>query len=81
MARFPPEVRWGGEDMGGRGGQDTLGLLPSQQEVIYAAPTPDTLARLNHFAPPRSRRTWRHVPMLIVGALLVPGRRDPTAMV
>ncbi len=35
----------------------------------------DILALLAHFAPLFSRRTWRHVPVLVVGALLAPGRR------
>jgi DDE superfamily endonuclease len=35
----------------------------------------DILALLTHFAPLFSRRTWRHVPILLVGALLAPGRR------
>jgi hypothetical protein len=41
-----------------------MALLPS-----------DILALLNHFAPLFSRRTWRHVPILVVGVLLAPGRR------
>jgi hypothetical protein len=35
----------------------------------------DILARLSPFTPLFSRRTWRHVPILLVGALLAPGRR------
>src|SRR3974377_852787 len=35
----------------------------------------DILALLSPFAPLFSRRTWRHVPILVVGALLAPGRR------
>lgn len=35
----------------------------------------DIIALLNHFAPLFSRRTWRHVPSLVVGALLAPGQR------
>jgi hypothetical protein len=35
----------------------------------------DILARLAPFAPLFSRRTWRHVPLLVVGAILAPGRR------
>ena len=35
----------------------------------------DILALLAPFAPLFSRRTWRHVPTLVVGALLAPGRR------
>jgi DDE superfamily endonuclease len=35
----------------------------------------DILALLNHFAPLFTRRTWRHVPTLVVGAILAPGRR------
>jgi len=39
----------------------------------------DILACLAHFAPLFSRRTWRHVPILVVGALLAPGRRMVTS--
>src|SRR5262245_50916923 len=35
----------------------------------------DILALLNHFALLFTRRTWRHVPTLVVGAILAPGRR------
>src|SRR5258707_9259454 len=35
----------------------------------------DIITLLNVFAPLFSRRTWRHVPLLIVGAILAPGRR------
>jgi hypothetical protein len=35
----------------------------------------DIMLLLNQFAPLFSRRTWRHVPILIVGAVLAPGRR------
>jgi hypothetical protein len=35
----------------------------------------DILALLASFAPLFSRRTWCHVPLLVVGALLAPGRR------
>jgi hypothetical protein len=35
----------------------------------------DIVALLAPFAPLFSRRTWRHVPILVVGALLAPGRR------
>jgi hypothetical protein len=35
----------------------------------------DMLACLAPFAPLFSRPTWRHVPILVVGALLAPGRR------
>jgi hypothetical protein len=35
----------------------------------------DLLVLLGHFAPLFSRRTWRHVPLLVVGAILAPGRR------
>jgi hypothetical protein len=35
----------------------------------------DILACLAPFAPLFSRPTWRHVPILVVGALLAPGRR------
>ena len=35
----------------------------------------DIIALLAHFAPLFSRRTWRHVPVLVAGALLAPGRR------
>ncbi|HEV2238070.1 MAG TPA: transposase [Ktedonobacterales bacterium] len=33
------------------------------------------IALLNLFAPLFSRRTWRHVPLLVVGAILAPGQR------
>jgi hypothetical protein len=32
----------------------------------------DTVLFLSHFAPLCSRRTWRRVPLLVVGALLAP---------
>jgi DDE superfamily endonuclease len=35
----------------------------------------DIVALLSHFAPLFTPRTWRHVPLLIVGAILAPGRR------
>jgi DDE superfamily endonuclease len=35
----------------------------------------DIMRLLTHFAPVFSRRVWRHVPLLVVGALLAPGRR------
>jgi hypothetical protein len=35
----------------------------------------EILALLQHFAPLFSRRTWRHVPLLVVGAILAPGGR------
>jgi DDE superfamily endonuclease len=35
----------------------------------------DMVALLSHFAPLCTPRTWRHVPLLVVGALLAPGRR------
>jgi hypothetical protein len=35
----------------------------------------DIIALLAHFAPLFSRQTWRHVPILVAGALLAPGRR------
>jgi hypothetical protein len=35
----------------------------------------DIVAFLSPFAPLFTRRTWRHVPLLVVGALLAPGRR------
>ena len=36
---------------------------------------PDILARLAPFAPLVSRPVWRHVQVLLVGAILAPGRR------
>ena len=39
----------------------------------------DIVALLSHFAPLFTRRTWRHVPVLVVGALLAPGRRMITS--
>ena len=38
-------------------------------------PPADSVALLSHFAPLFSRRVWRHVPLLVVGAILAPGRR------
>jgi hypothetical protein len=35
----------------------------------------DIIALLRHFAPLFSRRVWRHVPVLVVGAILAPGQR------
>jgi DDE superfamily endonuclease len=35
----------------------------------------DVLALLSPFGPLFTRRTWRHVPVLVVGAILAPGRR------
>jgi hypothetical protein len=35
----------------------------------------DIIALLTSFAPLFSRRVWRHVPVLVVGAILAPGRR------
>jgi hypothetical protein len=35
----------------------------------------DIIALLDSFAPLFSRRTWRHVPILVAGAILAPGRR------
>ncbi len=35
----------------------------------------DIVALLSQFAPLFSPRTWRHVPILVVGAILAPGRR------
>ncbi len=35
----------------------------------------DIIALLNLFAPLFSRRTWRHVPILVAGAILAPGQR------
>ncbi len=37
---------------------------------------PETMIRvLNPFAPLFSRRVWQHVQLLLVGAILAPGRR------
>ena len=38
-------------------------------------PPADIVALLSQFAPLFSRRVWRHVPLLVVGAILAPGRR------
>ena len=38
-------------------------------------PPPDIVALLSHFALLCSRRVWRHVPLLVVGAILAPSRR------
>jgi hypothetical protein len=40
----------------------------------------DVLARLTCFAPLFSARVWRHVPPLVIGALLAPGERTITAV-
>ena len=39
----------------------------------------DTQLALAPFAPPFSRRVWRHALALLAGALLTPGRRTVTA--
>ncbi len=39
---------------------------------------PDAVAMMAYllpFAPLFTRRTWRHVPLLVAGAILAPGRR------
>jgi hypothetical protein len=38
-------------------------------------PPADIVALLSQFAPLFSRRVWRHIPLLVVGAILTPGRR------
>ena len=38
-------------------------------------PPADIVALLRPFAPLFSRRVWRHVPLLVVGTILAPGRR------
>jgi hypothetical protein len=38
-------------------------------------PPADIVALLNSFAPLFSRRVWCHIPLLVVGAILAPGRR------
>jgi DDE superfamily endonuclease len=38
-------------------------------------PPTDMVAFLSPFAPLFSRRVWRYVPLLVVGAILAPGRR------
>ncbi|MGO8947813.1 MAG: transposase [Ktedonobacterales bacterium] len=38
-------------------------------------PPADIFALLSHFAPLFSRRVWRHIPLLVVGAILAPGHR------
>jgi hypothetical protein len=38
-------------------------------------PPADIVALLSHFASLFSRRVWRHVPLLVIGAILTPGRR------
>ena len=35
----------------------------------------EIMTRLLPFAPLFTRRTWRHVPLLVAGAILAPGRR------
>jgi DDE superfamily endonuclease len=42
---------------------------------------PDAImARLEPFAPLFTRRTWRHVPLLVAGAILAPGRRRVSSL-
>jgi DDE superfamily endonuclease len=53
-------------------------IASTPKEVIRAAPTCrhcHVVARLSPFAPLFSRRVWRHIPLLVVGAILAPGRR------
>ncbi len=50
-------------------------MLSTPKEVIRAAPTCRYCRTLESFAPLFSRRMWRHVPLLVVGAILTPGRR------
>lgn len=53
-------------------------IASTPKEVIYAAPTHrhcHMVALLSHFAPLFSLRVWRHVPLLVVGAILARGRR------
>jgi hypothetical protein len=38
-------------------------------------PPVDSVARVSHCAPLFSRRVWRPVPLLVVRAILAPGRR------
>src|SRR5260370_19649101 len=40
----------------------------------------DVMALLVCFAPVFSPRVWRHVPLLVVGAILAPGQRTVTAV-
>jgi len=40
----------------------------------------DDLTLIAAFAPVFSRRVWRHVQVLLVGAILAPGRRTVTAL-
>jgi DDE superfamily endonuclease len=53
-------------------------IASTPKEVIRAAPTcrhGHMVALLSQFASLFSRRVWRHIPLLVVGAILVPGRR------
>ncbi|HEY1388390.1 MAG TPA: hypothetical protein VGF38_07585 [Ktedonobacterales bacterium] len=43
-------------------------------------PLTDIVALLSHFSSLFSRRVWRHVPLLVVGAMLTPGRRMVTSV-
>ncbi len=43
-------------------------------------PPPDSMAVLTAFAPVFSRPVWRHVQMLVVGAILAPGARMVTSV-
>jgi len=38
------------------------------------------MTRLAPFAPLFERRTWRHIPLLVAGAILAPGRRMVTSL-
>jgi len=41
---------------------------------------PDSMAMLMTFAPVFSRPVWRHVQVLLVGAILAPGQRMVTSV-
>jgi DDE superfamily endonuclease len=48
--------------------------------VIFATPTLLFVALLSTFAPLLSDRVWRQAPVLLVGAILVPGQRTVTSL-
>jgi len=43
--------------------------------IFRAQSLPDLASLLAVFAPLFSKRVWRHVPVLITGAILAPGKR------
>ena len=56
-------------------GMQNAGLLPHSSDPL----PPCFLARLASFADLFTRPTWSHIPLLLAGAILAPGRRTVTA--